>query len=187
MGRPPRSFEAGIYHVASHGSDERHLFLDDDDRSEFLERLGLTFWKLDLELIAYVLLTNHYHALVYTPDDRLPRGLQGLHGGYSLHHNLRHGRSAHLFRAHCLARRIVDDDDLIWTTRYLALNPVEAGIVLHPLDWPWSSARVHAGLASAPIPLDDHRLRAALGDKASWRDRYRALIAPIASAGSSSA
>jgi REP element-mobilizing transposase RayT len=178
MGRPLRSFEPGIYHIAAHGSDERHLFLDDDDRTEFLGRLGLTFWKLGLELISYVLMTNHYHSLAFTPDSRLSLALQGLHGGYSLHHNQRHGHRAHLFRAHCLARRIVDDDDLLTTSRYLALNPVEAGLVLDPLDWPWSSARVHAGLATAPIPLDDHRLRAALGDSTDWRDRYRTLIEP---------
>jgi putative transposase len=175
MGRPPRSFESGVYHIAAHGSDERHLF-NDDDRTEFLDRLGHSFWKLGIELIVYVLMTNHYHALAYTPDDRISRALQGLHGGYSLHHNQRHGRRAHLFRAHCLARQIVDDDDLLRTSRYLALNPVEAGLVLDPVDWPWSSARVHAGLAPAPIPLDDHRLRAALGDSTDWRDRYRSLI-----------
>ena len=121
---------------------------------------------------------NHYHTLVYTADDRLSRALQSLHGGYSLEHNQRNGHRAHLFRAHCLARRIVDDDDLLTTSRYLAMNPVQAGLVLHPLDWPWSSARVHAGIEAAPIPLDDGRLRASLGDKPNWRERYRILIGP---------
>jgi putative transposase len=178
MGRPPRLFTDGVYHVASHGSDNRQLFYDNGDRREFLSRLGLTFWKLELELISYVLMGNHYHSLVYTPDDRLSRGLKEVHGGYSRAHNKRHNRGFHLFRAHCFARRIADNDDLLATSRYLALNPVEAGFVVHPLDWPWSSARVHAGLEPPTIPLNEDKLRAAFDDNPHWRDRYREFIEP---------
>ena len=173
MGRPPRSYSDGIYHVAGHGSDERHLFLDDADRRMFLEHLDLTFTTLGLDVISYVLLTNHYHTLVATPDRRIETGLQRLHGGYSLHHNKRHGRTAHLFKAHCLARRITDNDDLIWTARYIARNPVEAGLVLDPLDWPWRSAPAHAGLDRPAIRLTEQQLRDAFGDRPDWRRRYR--------------
>jgi putative transposase len=176
MGRPPRSYCEGIYHVAGHGSDERDLFLDDADRHAFLQHLDLTFTPLGLDVISYVLMTNHYHTLVFTPDRRIETGLQRLHGGYSLKHNKRHGRSAHLFKAHCLARRIADNDDLIWTARYIARNPVEAGIVLDPLDWPWSSAPAHAGVARPAIRLVEAPLRSAFGDTPDWRRRYRDYI-----------
>src|SRR5689334_3830183 len=122
MGRPPRLFAAGIYHIAGHGSDDRHLYIDDDDRRGFLDLLDRTWSKIGLGLVSYVLMGNHYHTLTWNPDDRLARALQSLHGTYSLKHNKRHARSAHLFRAHCLARRIRDDDDLIAMARYLALN-----------------------------------------------------------------
>ena len=68
--------------------------------------------------------------------------------------------------------------------------------MLHPLDWPWSSARVHAGLEAPSIPIDESALRAAFDDDPEWRIRYRALIEPdndeappkraLAAAGSSS-
>ena len=45
-----------------------------------------------------------------------------------------------------------------------------------PLDWPWSSARAHAGLEQPHIPLDESDLRAAFGDGDRWRERYRARI-----------
>jgi REP element-mobilizing transposase RayT len=176
MGRPPRAYCEGIYHIAGHGSDDRDLFLDDADRRAFLEHLDLTFTPLGLDVISYVLMTNHYHTLVATPDARIETGLQGLHGGYSLKHNKRHGRSAHLFKAHCLARRIEDNDDLLWTARYIARNPVEAGLVLNPVDWPWSSARAHAGLMRPAIRLVEAPLRDAFGDKPDWRRRYRQYV-----------
>ena len=122
-------------------------------------------------------MTNHHHLLVDTPDDRIARGLQQLHGSYSRIHNLRHGRTAHLFRAHPLARRIEDDDDLVWTDRYFAWNPVEAGIVATPFDSPWSSAAAHAGLAAPRLPVHDRPLRAAFGGAGDWRRRYFDYVA----------
>jgi REP element-mobilizing transposase RayT len=176
MARSLRNFEAGIYHVAAHGSDTRSLFRCDSDRTDFLERLGDTLWQRGIELLAYVMMGNHYHSLVSIPDARLSEALQRLHTEYSRQHNRTHRRSAHLFRAHCLTRRIKDDDHLLATYRYLARNPVAAGLVDDPLDWPWSSARVHAGIEPAPIPLNSDPLRAALGDSPHWRERYRELI-----------
>jgi len=170
-------YAEGIYHVAAHGSDIRDLFLDDVDRRAFLDLLKLTFTPLGLRVISYVLMTNHHHLLVETPDDRIARGLQVLHGGFARRHNVRHGRTAHLFRAHPVARRIEDDDDLIWADRYIAWNPVEAGVVFSPFDWGWSSGSAHAGLAVAALPLHEAPLRASFGGAADWRQRYFDYVA----------
>jgi REP element-mobilizing transposase RayT len=174
--RRPRNLYAGIYHLAAHGSDERYLYVSDQDREDFLERLARIWEKFELALLSYVLLGSHYHALVRIPDARLSKALQRLHTDYSRWHNRRHGRSAHLFRAHAMTREIGSDAQLVAACRYLALNPVEAGLVTDPLDWPWSSARAHAGLERPRIPLAETDLRAALGDCADWRERYRAQI-----------
>jgi REP element-mobilizing transposase RayT len=177
MGRPPRSIVASLYHIGSHGSDHRPLFIDDDDREEFVGRISATFCRLAIRIVSYVLMTNHYHAIVYTPDARLSRALQGLHGGYSLKHNARFGRKAHLFRAHCFVRQIRSASHLQWCARYLAHNPVEAGVVLDPLDWPSSSVAIHVGREPPPGWLDERPLRDAFGGDGRWRARYRAHIA----------
>jgi putative transposase len=176
MARPPREFEAGIYHLGSHGSDTRFLYACDDDRVDFLERMSSTFWARDIDVLAYALLGNHYHGLVRIPDARLSEALQRLHTEYSRQHNRRHGRSAHLFRAHCFARRVTEDDDLLGVYRYIARNPVEAGLVDNLLDWRWASTRAHAGLERPAIPLDERPLRAALDGSPHWRQRYADLI-----------
>jgi putative transposase len=179
VARHPRSFGAGVYHVAAHGSSDRPLFVDDADRRAFLDLFEITWTRLGLEPISYLLMTNHYHTLTWTPDKRLSRALQILHGRYSFEHNKRHRRSAHLFRAHCFARRIRDDDDLLATERYVARNPVNAGIVLQPLDWGWGSTPAHAGLQPAAIPLSEQRLHGAFGGHASWRKQYANFVQPL--------
>ena len=79
-------------------------------------------------------------------------------------------------RAHALTRKVTSDHQLVAACRYLALNPVAAGLVDDPLDWPWSSARAHAGLEPPRIPLADSDLRAAFGGTDDWRKRYRSTI-----------
>lgn len=61
MARRPREFGAGVYHIGSDGSDTRYLYVCDDDRAEFLERMIL-IWTREIDLLAYALLGNHYHA-----------------------------------------------------------------------------------------------------------------------------
>lgn len=161
-----------MYHIGSHGSDDRFLFLTNGDREDFLARLATTLQRSGLELHSYALLGNHYHVLLTTPDARVSHMLQRLHTEYSRHHNRRHGRKAHLFRAHPFARAIESDGDLAYTCRYIIRNPVEAGFVADPLEWKWSSARAHAGLEPPRIPLAERSLREAFGGTDRWRERF---------------
>lgn len=177
MARPPRDFHAGIYHVGSHGSDDRSLFLSDEERRLFLTKLGQLVDRFELGLVAYTLMGNHYHVLLRIADARVSRALQQLHTWYSRLHNQRRARGAHLFRAHAFAREIESDDDLLGTAHYLAWNPVVAGMAAHPFAWPWSSVAATAGVAPARPRLELDPLRRALGDTLDWRARYRAFIA----------
>src|SRR5215204_7102846 len=172
MPRRPRSFDEGIYHIGSHGSDDRFLFITNGDREDFLNRLAAVSLRFGLELNSYALLGSHYHVLLTTPDARVSQALQRLHTEYSRDHNRRNGRKAHLFRAHPFAREIESDADLAYTCRYIMRNPVEAGLVVDPLEWAWSSARTHAGVEPPRIPLAERTLRDAFGGTDQWRERF---------------
>jgi REP element-mobilizing transposase RayT len=174
--RRPRDFSEGIYHLAPRASDTRSLFTDDSERRGFLDALASAVAAHELRLIAYTLMGTHYHAVVYTPGDRIPKALQRLHTRHSRRHNKARDREAHLFRAHPSAREVTSDADLLNVCRYLAYNPVLAGLAPDPFSWPWSSAAASAGLVPSPIPLDEAPIRAALGDTSDWRDRYRLYL-----------
>jgi putative transposase len=177
--RRPRSFFEGLYHIAPHASDRRRLFLGDDDRRMFLERLAQVVERFELGLVAYTLMGTHYHAVLSTSGNGIPAALQQLHGSYSRAHNVVRGRKAHLFRAHYMARWISSDGDLLTVCRYLAWNPVVAGLARDPFEWPWSSAAASAGLDKPAIPLDSTPLRAALADSPNWQRRYRDLLLEV--------
>jgi putative transposase len=173
--RKPRAYAEGVFHFAAHGSDVRYLFSSDDDRADFLQRLSAVCERFELGLLSYALMGTHYHTIVAVPDGRIADALRRLHTEYSRDCNRRWGRSSHLFRAHPFARMVESDEDLIGTARYVAWNPVEAGLVRDPLAWPWSSARAHAGLERPQIPLAEEPLRTAFGG-ASWRQSYAMQI-----------
>jgi REP element-mobilizing transposase RayT len=177
MPRKPRAFVDGIYHLGSHGSDDRDLFVADDERSIFLDGLSRIFEGFELGVVAYTLMGNHYHTLLRIPDARVSRALQQLHTWYSRLHNRLNARTGHLFRAHPFAREIESDEDLLGVARYLAWNPVEAGLAADPLEWSWGSAAATAGLELPRIPLHLEPIQHALGGGRAWRKRYAEHVA----------
>jgi putative transposase len=166
----------GIYHVASRGSDRGPIFWGDSDRKLFLNKLELTFLRFQLPCVAYCLMNNHYHLIVQTPDQRLSKAMQQLNGGYSKHVNSIHGRSAHLFRNRFMAQLIDDDQYLLTACRYVAHNPVRAGLCQAPSSWRWSSYRIAAGIDRAPPFLDERLLSDLVGGGDRWRIRYREFV-----------
>jgi REP element-mobilizing transposase RayT len=177
MASPRRIFVPdGIYHVASRGSDRRPIFRHDPDRELFLDQLEKTLDRYRLPCLAYCLMTNHYHLVVLTPDQRLSKAMQELNGGYSRRFNSIHGRSAHLFRNRFMAQLIDSDSYLLTACRYVAHNPVRAGLCITPPEWKWSSYRASAGIGPTPRFLDERQLRDAIGGGDGWRRRYREFV-----------
>jgi hypothetical protein len=95
-------------------------------------------------------MTNHFHVLVETPDESLPNGMQRLNLAYAKSFNRRHGTTGHVFEAPYHSEPVVRDSHALMTVRYVALNPVEAGICRTPEEWPWSSFGATLGLRRAP-------------------------------------
>ncbi len=86
-------------------------------------------------------MTNHYHIVVETVDGDLAKGLRQLNGTYSQWFNRRHGLVGHVFQGRYKAILVQKESYLLELARYVVLNPVRAGLVGAPLEWPWSSHR----------------------------------------------
>jgi REP element-mobilizing transposase RayT len=97
MARPLRiEFPDAIHHVTSRGNERRDIFRDDVDRLLFLELLGQAVKRFGWSLTAWVLMTNHFHLVLQTPEPNLSRGMHWLNGKYSAWFNRRHQRCGHL-------------------------------------------------------------------------------------------
>ena len=140
MPRPDRvHVPNGVNHVTQRATDHEILFADSVDRSGFDRLLELTVKRYEWTLHAYCQLTNHVHMLIQTPKPTLSRGMQFLVGQYVTEFNLRHGRRGALVQGRYKAVLVETREHFLECLRYIAMNPVGAGLCERPEDWPWSS------------------------------------------------
>lgn len=157
MSRPLRLEYAGAFwHVTARGNERRDIFREDTDRVEFLAILGRTVTLFRWRLHAYVLMGNHYHLLVETPEPTLSQGMRQLNGLYTQGFNRKHRRVGHLFQGRFKAILVEKDAHLLELTRYVVLNPLRAGFTRSAAGWAWSSYRATAGIEKAPQWLETH-------------------------------
>lgn len=84
-------------------------------------------------------MTNHYHLLIHTPKGNLAEIMRYINGLYTQKYNSDMQRDGPIFRGRYHAKLIEKDNYLIWVSRYIHLNPTNAGMVNHPKEYPWSS------------------------------------------------
>jgi putative transposase len=158
MARPLRiEFPGAVYHVTSRGDRREPIFVDDVDRSGLLAVVGQALQRFDAQMLAYCLMGNHYHFVLYTRRANLSLLMRHINGVYTQAFNRRHLKVGHLFQGRFKAILVDRDAYLLEVCRYVELNPVRARMVAAPSDWAWSSYRVHAGSAGrqeAPPWLD---------------------------------
>jgi putative transposase len=147
----------GRYHVTARGNERKDIFRDDTDRFHFLELLGELRDRFGVRVHAYVLMDNHYHLLIETPQANLSRAMHWLNASYCVWFNRRRRRQGHLLQGRFGAFVVEDDAGWQEVARYVHLNPVRvAGLGLD------KSARAasRAGLAAGPgAELVAERLR----------------------------
>lgn len=178
MARPLRiEFPGAIYHVTSRGNERRDIFYCDADRERFLVLLGQAAVRFGWSITAWVLMTNHFHILVQTPEPNLSKGMHWLNGTYAAWFNTRHGRAGHLFQGRFKGVLIERERYFANVLRYVSLNPVRAGLVARPEDYRWSSYRATAGLEEAPEWLDINAALDAFGaNRETAQISYREFV-----------
>lgn len=125
MARPLRKpLAGGWYHAMSRGVNRNAIFLDDRDREHFLELLAGAVRRYRVRLHAYVLMDNHFHLLVETPEGNLSACMQWIKQSYSMWHNVRHDRVGPLFQGRYRCVSVEDAGWIYELSLYLHLNPL---------------------------------------------------------------
>ena len=124
-------YPGAVYHVMARGNQGREVYRDAADRRMFLAGLGEACAKTGWRIHAYVLMPNHYHLLVETPEPNLVAGMKWLQGTYTLRFNHRHGVGGHLFQGRYKAIPVDAREGGCFevVSTYIHLNPARAGLV----------------------------------------------------------
>ena len=145
MPRPLRvEYADARYHIMSRGDRREDIFVDAIDRKKFLELLGRACLKTGWQVHAYCLMSNHWHAVIETPQANLSVGMHWLLGTYTQSFNRRHRQWGHLFGGRYKAQVIDERSEgyLAQACNYVHLNPKRAGLMKSGArleSYPWSS------------------------------------------------
>ena len=132
MPRKPRvEYEGAIYHVMSRGDRQNLIFRDGRDKRKFLATLTEACRRCGWRVHAFVLMDNHYHLLLETPNANLVSGMKWLQGTYTQRFNSRHKEWGHLFQGRYKALLIDSESGDYFSTvaTYIHLNPARAGLL----------------------------------------------------------
>lgn len=155
MARPLRlEHEGALWHITVRGNQRHEIFRTDEDRELFIGVLGRTATLFRWRLLAWVLMGNHYHLLLETPEPTLSRGMRDLNGIYTQAFNRRHKRVGHVLQGRFKAILVERESHLLELCRYVVLNPVRAKLASGAAQWRWSSFRATAGMEPVPGWLD---------------------------------
>ena len=170
MSRPLRvEYENAFYHVISRGHRRENIFRNDGDRNKFLNKLSIAAERLQLKIHAYVLMSNHYHLLIETPQANITKAMHDINAGYSNWYRTKYRLIGSIFQGRYKAIVVEKDEYLLVLSAYIHLNPVRAGIVKNPEEYIWSSYGSYIGKNRPPSFLYISEILAEFKNRSAYR------------------
>lgn len=168
-----------LQHVIVRGVNRCDIFLDDADRTRFIQALSKLLVQTNTDCLAWSLMTNHVHILLRPRSTTLGLFMRRLLTGYAIYFNLRHKRSGHLFQNRYKSIVCEEDTYLLELVRYIHLNPLRAGVVktIDELDsYTWCGHAVILGKTFLEGQGADEVLACFSGEVQAAKSQYRNFV-----------
>ena len=167
MARLARVVLPGVpHHITQRGVRSIDVFSSDEDKLFYLELLRSASEECGITVLSYCLMNNHIHLLVVPErETSLSSGVGMVHRHYSRMVNLREDTHGYLFQGRFFSCPLADYY-LPAVLKYIALNPVRAGICKQASEYKWSSARFYLGLESKNLLIKD---KTWFGTPSKWK------------------
>jgi REP element-mobilizing transposase RayT len=169
-------YPGAFYHILSRGNERQEIFRSDDDREMFIDLIGEFSDRFQIDMIAYVLMGNHYHLLIKTPNGNLAKSMQWLGTAYTRKFNNRHGRNGHLFQGRYKSILVENESYLLRLSCYIHRNPLRAGIVNRLANYPWSSYLSYGYARKTPEWLKTELILNVMPRESDPHQRYRSMV-----------
>ena len=138
-----KSFEAKYFHIMVQGIDKDFIFNNDEYKKEYIRLIYKYKEKFCIELLAFCIMDNHAHLLVYIDDiNNMSNYMQKINTLYAMYYNKKlNNRVGHVFRNRFKSEAILNESHLINCIKYIHNNPVKANMVNAPKQYLYSSYR----------------------------------------------
>ena len=137
---PRKSFETLFFHIIVQGINKEYIFYQEEHIKKYIKLLLDSANKYNITLISYCIMNNHAHLLlnVKTIDD-MSKYMKSINTSYAKYYNKYENRVGFVFRNRFESEPIYEENYLFNCIAYIHNNPVKAGIVTFPRDYPFSS------------------------------------------------
>ena len=177
MARPLRiEYEGALYHVTARGNERKKIYFSKTDYEKFLYYVAQAKKKFGIKIYSYVLMSNHYHLVIETPEANLCKTMQYINGSYTTYLNIKRRRSGHLFQGRYKAIIVDRDNYLLELSRYVHMNPVRAKIVEKPEEYVYSSYRTYITRKRDSIVSVQQVLEMISGEKGYAKQKYKKFV-----------
>ena len=140
-----------FYHVYNRGVAKSNVFRSRNDMNKFLHYMGNAVERSKVKIVAFCLMSNHFHLIVYQDQKKaMAKCMQSLGTGYTVYFNHKYDLVGSLFQGVYKARRIEDDFDLLRTSVYIHRNPLEVKPGLNLKFYKYSSYPYYIGNKDHP-------------------------------------
>ncbi len=139
--RARKQSETGFYHITNRGVNKADVFLDSEDHRRFLDCLKLAHNVCAFHLVAYCIMTNHFHIIIRcNSENPIPPSLfQSIGARFSAYYHRKYRTAGQVFQGRFRSEAIESESHLMSAIRYVWNNPVDAGICNVPAAYAWSS------------------------------------------------
>jgi len=178
MARPLRiEFPGAFYHVIQRGLGRKDIFASDGDKNKFFSYLNIAHMSYRAVFHSYVLMDNHYHLILETPDAPLSKIMHYINASYAAYFNAKYKRVGPLYQGRFKAFLVQQDEYLDHLSCYIHLNPVRAGIVTSPEKYAYSSYNSFISNTNPPEWLDINFILSMFDKKTSEaKNLYRRFV-----------
>lgn len=148
------TFEGAIHHIWQRGNNKEYIFQESITKGFLIKQLKEYNKKFDYNLLAYVIMDNHYHLLMQTHKDHIGEIMFNINNvtGKFIRDSL--NRSGHTFQGRYCSSLVQTNEYFLWLIRYIHRNPVRAGICKMVSDYKWSSYRHYLKGCSDFVNID---------------------------------
>ena len=168
-------------HVIQRGNNRHACFYQAKDYAVYLKKLKESAKRFAVKVHCFVLMTNHVHLLLTASDyTGISNVMQSLGSYYVRYINTTYERTGTLWEGRFKSSLADSEEYLLNLYRYIEMNPVRAGMVRHPRDYPWSSYHTNGGDKQISL-ITPHPLFLSLGDNERQRKKYYndLLLSPL--------